>query len=104
MTNRAHARATDPWTSHSAADSIADVTPLQYRLLQCFDIEMAMTDEELVNVYARTWGKICPATDSSIRSRRSELVSMGQLLATNETRKTRAGRQSIVWTKNMVLL
>lgn len=46
MTNRAHARATDPWTSHSAADSIADVTPLQYRLLQCFDVEMAMTDEE----------------------------------------------------------
>ena len=88
MTSRAHARATDPWTSHSAADSIADVTPLQYRLLQCFDVEMAMTDEELVKVYARTWGITWPATDSSIRSRRSELVGMGQLLPTNETRKT----------------
>jgi hypothetical protein len=104
MTNRAHARATDPWTSHSAADSIADVTPLQYRLLQCFDVEMAMTDEELVKVYARTWGITWPATDSSIRSRRSELVGMGQLLPTNETRKTKAGHKSIVWTRNMVLL
>ena len=104
MTSRAHARATDPWTSHSAADSIADVTPLQYRLLQCFDVEMAMTDEELVKVYARTYGITWPATDSSIRSRRSELVGMGQLLPTHETRKTRAGNRSIVWTRNMVLL
>ena len=104
MTNRARARATDPWTSHSAADSIADVTPLQYRLLQCFDVEMAMTDEELVQVYARTWGITWPATDSSIRSRRSELVGMGQLLPTNETRKTKAGHKSIVWTRNIMLL
>ena len=63
-----------------------------------------LTDEELVKVYARTWGNIWPATDSSIRSRRSELVGMGQLLPTNETRKTRAGNRSIVWTRNMVLL
>ena len=104
MTNRAHARATDPWTSHSAADLIADVTPLQYRLLQCFDVEMAMTDEELVQAYARTWGITWPATDSSIRSRRSELVGMGQLLPTNETRKTKAGHKSIVWIRNIMLL
>jgi len=29
---------------------------------------------------------------------------MGQLLPTNETRKTKAGHKSIVWTRNMVLL
>jgi hypothetical protein len=104
MSNRARARVSDPWTSHLAADSVGDVTPLQNRILQCFDIELAMTDEQLIHVYNLTFGNVFFATDSSIRSRRHELVDMAKLVATKETRKTRTGRKSIIWTRNMVML
>ncbi len=98
------ARGTDPQTSHDAANSIADVTPLQERILQCFDTYGAMADEELIRQYKRTYGIHWPAADSSIRSRRKELVDKGKLLPTFSRAMTNAGRQSIVWDREMVLL
>jgi hypothetical protein len=93
-----HTRKMDPFTSHLAASLIMDTTTLQIRILHCFEsCEGGLTDEELIVVYKRVWGISFPATDSSIRSRRSELVNKGNVIDTGKTRLTKAGNKSIVW-------
>jgi hypothetical protein len=95
----AHARKSDPYTSHLAAAAVVmDTTTLQIRILSVFEYAMnGLTDEELVKNYQRMWGVSFPATDSSIRSRRSELVNKGNVIDTGKTRLTKAGNKSIVW-------
>lgn len=93
----AHARNSDPITSHDAAESVKDLTQLQSRIMVIFQMCWGLTDEELIASYNRTYGLHSPATDSSIRSRRSELHHVGQIRDTAITRKTRAGGNSIVW-------
>ena len=98
MTPIAHARNSDPLTSHKAADSVDGVTELQDRILQLFELaNNGFTDEELVRRYIRDFGSFYPASESSIRSRRSELVQRGFLRATEARRLTKMGRESTVW-------
>lgn len=99
-TMTARARSYDPETSHLAASSVSGITELQTRILQTFDAFGAMNDEELIVNYASMWGIRNRATDSSLRTRRSDLVTKGELRDTGITRKTRAGRNATVWAIN----
>jgi hypothetical protein len=78
----AHARRTDPDTSHAAAASISD---LPYKRRAVYEVLWAfgpMTDEELVRTYERNVGtelgtiEIPAQSPSGIRSRRSELADL----------------------------
>lgn len=84
------ARHTDPQTSHDAANSVVEVTKTQLAIYKL--LKKPMTDEQLVERYkAKAW-----ASDSGIRSRRSELVELGLIERKSEA-KTRSGRKAIVW-------
>lgn len=94
----AHARSSDPVTSHQAALSIGDTTPLQRRLLTLFDMAQdGLNDEQLIAMYKSSYGTAFPGTDSSIRSRRSDLVMKGHLVDSGKFRPTLHGNKSIVW-------
>lgn len=72
----AHARSTDPETSHEAAESIPSkaITQQKQRILSLLAVRGALTDQEIADSYSPLW----PApTDQSLRSRRSELVTDG---------------------------
>ena len=93
----AHARRSDPLTSHLAAASVMDLTATQLYILESFGNGNGFTDDELIKYYGSTYGRVHPASDSSIRSRRSELVDRGKLVDTGRTRPTAFGRASTVW-------
>jgi len=96
--NSAHARNSDPITSHKAADSVNNITDLQNRILQLFEsAKNGYTDEELVRQYAKDFGSYFPSSDSSIRSRRHELEVKGFLRDSGQKRLTKMGRESVVW-------
>jgi len=98
VTALAHARNSDPQTSRDAANSVDGVTELQGRLLQLFDsASVGYTDEELIRSYASAFGSYFPASESSIRSRRSELVTKGFLRDSEKRRLTKMGGKSTVW-------
>jgi hypothetical protein len=86
----AHARNTDPATSHAAARSVT-LTPGRELVLSALRTFGPMTDEQLVPILA---GKLSP---SGTRTRRSELVSLGLVRATSKTRPLASGRDGIVW-------
>ena len=95
---KAHARNTDPQTSHNAAESVKDLTGVQSRILKLFELpNNGYTDEELIRAYQKSYGSFFPATESSIRSRRSELVHRQYLRDSGEKRLTKAGRGTTVW-------
>ena len=94
----AHARKSDPFTSHLAADSISDTSALQRRILVLFEVShIGLNDEQLIAMYKSAYGHVSPATDSSLRSRRNDLVVKGHLRDSGQTRPTATGHKSIVW-------
>jgi len=93
----AHARMTDPSTSHLAAASVKNET-LTKKVILGF-LSNPMTDEELVEYYnlARVRIDSIPrASDSGIRSRRAELTRDFKVFAVGY-KKTKSGRKAIVW-------
>jgi hypothetical protein len=87
------ARKSDPTTSHEAAASVTDVTATQQAILKV--LARPRTDEELIQAYRRM--KNAPfASDSGIRSRRSELAAKGLLAIVGESR-TQSGRKTRIW-------
>lgn len=88
----AHARRTDPWTSHEAAASVK-VRESQKLVLSLLRQGPA-TDEELADRAHAASAAISP---SGLRTRRCELVVLGLAVDTGERRRTAAGRQTIVW-------
>ena len=72
-TPRAHTHKSHPETSFLAADSVTNITELQRRIIQVFEEYGEMTHERLIINYRRMWGNIHKDTDSSIRSRCSQL-------------------------------
>lgn len=73
----------------------ASITPEEIGGLQADVLELLqrigpMTDEEIIE-------RIPHGSDSSIRTRRSELVALGKVEATEETRPSRSGRAMTVW-------
>ena len=98
---KAHARNTDPHTSHEAAASVKDLTATQLHILAI--LGEPMTDENLVNRY-RDLCRVNPlmpwASESGIRSRRNELVQMGMVHIVGHD-LTASKRRAHVWqTKN----
>lgn len=97
----AHARATDPTTSHDAARSVKSIRPRQRAVLAVL-AERPMTDVELVEVYGyrhRADADRYPRqSESGLRTRRAELVTLGYVEDSTTTRRLESGRRAIVWT------
>jgi len=97
----AHARTTDPQTSHQAARTV-NVTRGQQIVLNEFLMYHHMTDEQLIEVLKIRQGS-CPdarLSDSGARSRRAELVAIGILKDTGHRTTTAAGRKTTIWGLN----
>jgi hypothetical protein len=92
----AKARKTDPKTSHDAADSVKDITKTQEYVLKA--LKKPRNDSQLIEAYRSL--KTAPrASESGIRSRRSELVGAGLVIDSGKRVKMPSGRFSIVWEK-----
>lgn len=96
----AHARGTDPQTSHDAARSIASdaIRVSQANVLAILAEHGPMNDHELVRRYHTLddpWRP--PQSESGIRTRRSELVAAGRIVDTGDRVAMPSGRKSIVW-------
>lgn len=91
-----HARSTDPFTSHIAAETVLHISKLQKTILDI--LKKPATDEQLIERYQAlvAKGKALPASESGIRSRRSELDRMGLIEAVGES-QTRFFRRCLVW-------
>jgi hypothetical protein len=88
---RPRARASDPETSHDAAQSISDISGDQQFILEWLNFLGPCTDEELLNSLPSE------RSPSGVRTRRSELVAMNLVRDSGKRRKTRSGRNAIVW-------
>ena len=102
--DQAHARTTDPITSHEAATSITvdQLRKSQRSVYDCFALNIrGMADFELEALYkidrkSHGWPK---QSDSGIRTRRKELVDAGFLEDSGRTARTLSGRRSVIWEK-----
>ena len=103
LSYQARARRTDPETSHQAAASVRNITHAHKQLLSLLvTFRDGLTDEQL----HREWmlavdrvrdGSWLPITPSGCRTRRSELVRMGKVVAAEEKGRTAAGRACTIW-------
>ena len=95
----AHARTTDPDTSHAAAHSVGDLRLSQAAVLKVMEGIGACTDEWLVFSYPayRDTFDLPPQSPSGIRSRRAELVRLGLVEYAEEKRVMSTGRSARVW-------
>lgn len=106
---RAAARKTDPATSHKAAQKATrGISLKQLAVLECFQrreeydrasstFASGMIDETLIRQYG---ARVCwwPAqTESGLRTRRSELVTLGYLRASTQKGETTSGNSSTIW-------
>lgn len=87
------ARLTDPETSHEAAESVTNITPLKQEILQ--KLMTPMTDRDLYALLFTSSRLI--VTESGVRSRRAELVQAGLVKDTGARQKLNTGRNAIVW-------
>jgi hypothetical protein len=88
-------RMLDPNTSHEAEKSVTGLA-LSYRvILGALRDYGPMNDESLIKVWRKTQTKT--ASDSGIRSRRSELAATGLVIDSGERQRMDSGRMSIVW-------
>lgn len=96
---RAHARGSDPDTSHEAAATVTNLRTSQRRILELLERFGPASDEDL-QVYWRQlqdyedWPPISP---SGLRSRRAELVTKGLVYDTGKRGVTSSGRKTIEW-------
>lgn len=99
----AHARLTDPQTSHEAAASVENITATQTVILKLLT-GFPMTDEDLVWHYEQQIRMgadirdVPRASASGIRSRRAELVKLGFVRDSGHRTKISSGRNAIIWT------
>lgn len=95
----AHARLTDPQTSHDAAASVTNISKVQKAILSLLQAS-PMCDEKLIEQY-RIWqqtdDRFPAVTDQSIRSRRAELVKMGLLEPAHWREQLSTGNMGQVW-------
>ena len=103
---KAKTRNTDPQTSRAAAASVKGMTAKRRAVLALFKVKRSMTDEELVVEYSkvRFRNEWPDQSESGLRTRRSELVTLGMLTQGKTLDgKPRVvvggnGRKRIVWT------
>lgn len=97
----AHARTSDPDTSHAAAASIErhGLRAAQLAVLACLRERGAMTDEMLAHHYEKMWRhRDWPQQrPSGLRTRRSELAAVGLVFDSEHRVKLASGRYGIVW-------
>lgn len=99
----AHARNTDPWTSHAAA---ATITPTKMRKTQAAVIAILKergpsTDAEIAASYQTVQLLGAPPQSASgLRTRRAELVAAGLVVDTGTTRELPTGNRGKVWAAN----
>lgn len=87
----AHARRSDPRTSHSNADKVRPRVPkIRDQVLAFAHDREDFIDEDLVQAFPGT-------PESSYRKRRSELTEENWIVDTGRTRKNGDGNDSIVW-------
>lgn len=92
------ARTTDPETSHEAANSVTNISPLKREILQ--RLMTPMTDADLIRTL-KIYSDLI-VTDSGVRSRRAELVQAGLVKDTGARVKLETGRSAIVWRTDLV--
>jgi hypothetical protein len=105
----AHARTTDPDTSHEAADSVWEPTTVQQHVLETLSAYETitgdlngLTDDEIYTNYTQhglRHGWVIP-TPQSIRSRRKELERRGLIYFTESYGLTDSGRRTRKWSLN----
>lgn len=91
----AHARRTDPQTSHDAAASVRRIRESQADVLTVIRKYGPISDEGMIHAY-RAMG-LSWQSDSGLRTRRSELVALGAVVDSGYTIRTQSNRQSILW-------
>lgn len=94
-----HARVTDPQTSHDAANSVTNTAQTKTAIVEIYKKFGPLTDPELIIKYYEMVAKgLAPnASESGIRTRRSELVTMGIIENTGFKEKLPSGRNAIIW-------
>ncbi len=100
LPSEAHARTSDPWTSHAAAASLDEdrLSATQEAVLDCFRRYGPMHHELLIHRYLPGGSPAWPTqSQSGLRTRTRELVAGGLLCDTGETVVLASGRKSIVW-------
>ena len=96
----AHARRTDPITSHEAAQSLPSekIRRSQEAVLTFLRKRGAMTDTQLTEDYPVWCGHRYPKQSSSgLRTRRDELVKRGLVVDSGRMEILPTGRRAIVW-------
>jgi hypothetical protein len=88
-------RTLDPATSHQAEQSVTGLAESYRIILGILRESGPMNDEKLISTWRKTQNK--KASDSGIRSRRSELTATGLIVDTGDRIKMDSGRMSIVW-------
>lgn len=98
------ARKKDPATSKLAASRVKNVLSTRDVVLDIMTRKGPMIDAKLISEYqkAAAKGKAPMASESGIRTRRSELVQLGQVIATDKVAKTPYGRAAVVWAAKKV--
>lgn len=96
---RAHARHSDPHTSHEAAKTVRGITESQERILEIITYFGPLSDETIAVHYARMadlnrWKLMSP---SGLRSRRAELVAQGKVRDSGRRGTTASGRATTIW-------
>lgn len=95
---RPRARTTDPEESHEAAASVSQPQILRERVLTLLREFGPLADHDIVGTYTMHahQGRWPHASPSGIRSRRDELVKLGQVAQDGEGR-TPSGRRCAMW-------
>ena len=88
-------RTLDPSTSHEAEALVTGLAETYRIILNALRTSGPMNDTELIAYFRRSASK--KASDSGIRSRRSELTAQGLLVDTGDRKRMESGRMSIVW-------
>jgi len=91
----ARARASDPWTSHAAAQSLESdkIRQSQEAVLSFLRRHGGMDDSSLVKLYSGSPQQ----SPSGLRTRRAELVEKGLVRDSGKTVTLPSGRRAIVW-------
>ena len=91
------ARLFDPATSHAAARSVNmdRLRDTQRAIVTLLAMRGGMTDDEISAAWNETMSE--QVSPSGLRTRRSELVTLGRIKDSNERRKLATGRSAIVW-------
>lgn len=92
---QAHARRSDPTTSHAAAASVADLNATQRLVLRVLR-EIGPSSDERLAEYWQTHD-VSSISPSGLRTRRAELVEKGLVVDSGQLVMTTGGNSAIVW-------